>query len=572
MITSSEFVQAALIIVIGAVSAFMYGRKRQWAEVALVLIAAAALALLAGRVSLLPDECADLVIVTDAPTSASASTNGAKPGRLIDAREPGALTGLHAAVEQATTLTVIGHGLHSAQWQDLPQRPLQWQAPANDLLWLDFPREQALGRPFKFSVRRGMAEAGWRLQLLAENAQLLAEARADGASAQLSVEWLPPLAGRMLLQAQVLDGAGNTIAKGPVPLYVQAPQPLQVIGRFGAPSFDMQAINQLLVNSGARLDWQVTLGLSLMREETARETLSAPNLLLIDAAYFEKMTAPVRTALLAQVAAGLPLVIAAGNANDRALWQRELALDLQAGPDQDEKALTRQFNFSATPLAMARAALVPSQNLREPWRLLASDDQQQPWLWQRDWKKGQIIWLGAAEWHRHAIRSPAALGQWWQGLLDHAGVRSVQAVQWQFSDPLPLPALRNTLCAQGVTAGSIVQVQDQALRWQKQSGQADALCVAFWPQKAGWLTPQSDGAPAVDAYVFNEHDWPAWQKALRHDATAQYAARRVAASAAAPALPATGKILPDWIYGCLFAAAMLGLWWRERGRASRGDN
>ena len=104
------------------------------------------------------------------------------------------------------------------------------------------------------------------------------------------------------------------MAEGPVPLNVVDAAPLQVQGRFGAPSFDLRVLNELLANSGALLDWQVTLGKTVTRNETARTPMAAPNLLLVDAAWFERAPDSARAAMLAQVAQGTPLVILGANA------------------------------------------------------------------------------------------------------------------------------------------------------------------------------------------------------------------------------------------------------------------
>src|SRR6202008_2131915 len=85
---------------------------------------------------------------------------------------------------------IAGDGLRAAQWQDLPARPIQWNAPATPVLRLSFPRPLELGRFFHLTIE-GQPDKT-RFQLLAENGQVLAEAAGN------SVQWLPPdgIAGR----------------------------------------------------------------------------------------------------------------------------------------------------------------------------------------------------------------------------------------------------------------------------------------------------------------------------------------------------------------------------------------
>lgn len=86
----------------------------------------------------------------------------------------------------------------------------------------------------------------------------------------------------------------------------------------------------------------------------------------------------------------------------------------------------------------------------------------------------------------------------------------------------------------------------------------------MWPQKAGWLAFKAAGmAEAGAEYVYARGDWPAWQKALRRDATALYAARSPGTTTKNGAT-GSSRPLPVAPFGALFALCMLGLWWREQ--------
>lgn len=419
-------------------------------------------------------------------------------------------------------LKVEGDGLRAAQWHDLPARPIDWRAPATDVLRLDFPRQLTLGRMFTLTVHRSKG-GNARLQLLAENGQVIAETA--GAGKDLTVQWLPPVVERLVLKARLVDGAGKVIAQGPVPFTVRDTAPLQVQGRFGAPSFDTRVLNELLANSNAVLDWQVTLGKTVTRTETAREAMAVPGLMVVDARYVERLGGAARSALLERVAGGVPLIVLASNAADPGMWARTVQLNLKASP---EKAV-------GTPLAMSPAPLNPVAGAWTP----AGD-----LTWTRQWQKGRIVWLGAVDWHRYAISEPRALGLWWQRVLDAAGVSRPEPVSWIDPEEMPLAGQRLEVCAHGVSGGA----------WQRRPDKADASCMAVWPEKAGWLTVDEQHA----IYVYEKNDWPMWQMAQRRDATARYAART-------PAPQAAGSTpLPAWPFALLFTMAMLALWWRER--------
>ncbi|MGV7208106.1 hypothetical protein ACLB1G_09640 [Oxalobacteraceae bacterium A2-2] len=530
------------VLAAGLLGALLYALKRRWIDALLAAAAGCALAVVLAGVRL---------PLAGAPSVALAT------GASGNASEAALL-----AVPQAGSITLSGDGLREAQWRDLPARPLNWQPGQADLLWLDFPRTMSLGRQFTLTARLGQPQVGWRLQLLAENKQVIAESIAPGKglppTTQLSVQWLPPVAEALVLQARLLDAGGKTMAQGPVPLQVKEPLPLQIQGRFDAPSFDARTLNQLLADGGAILDWQVTLGKAVSRSETARAPLTAPNALFVDAAYVEHLAPSGRAALLARVAQGLPLVVLGGNAANAGLWQGEFGLRLQPQSATTEKEDMRSFGA----LSLPPAGLNPDDKAAPPWSVLARNSRKLPWLWQRDWKQGKVFWIGVADWHRYAISAPQALAAWWQGAMDQIALASEQKAGWRLPDPFPVPGLRSEICAQGVKPGAALQVSgmpDSVLL--ARADKADAVCAAIWPQRAGWLDFSSAGvAEGGREYVYAASDWPAWQRALRREATALYAARAAAGAAA----PAGDRPMPTTPWVLAFAALMLALWWREQ--------
>lgn len=535
-------------LAIAAVSAALYARKRRWPDVLLACVAGGALAMTIADVRLPADAASVLPVATTS-------------GRIADADR--------LTIPAATGIVLTGDGVREAEWRDLPARPLQWRPAAPDLLWLDFPRSMSLGRIFTLTVRRSPAKGQWRLQLLAENKQVLADSGLSS-TAQTSVQWLPPVAEAMVLQARLLNANGKIIAQGPVPLQVKDPLPLQIQGRFDAPSFDARVLNQLLSDGSAILDWNVTLGKAITRSETPRAALNAPNAVFVDAAYVEHLNPSARAALLAQTAKGVPLVILGGNAADAGMWQRDFGLRLQQQSPTTEKEDMRQFG---QPLAMPPAGLNPADKVAAPWSVLARDSKQQPWLWQRVAGQGRVVWIGVADWHKYAISAPQALALWWQSAMDRIVLASEQKTAWQLNDPLPVPGLRSEVCAQGVKAGSALSADGYAaMTLQPRADKADGACAAFWPSKAGWVkwTAQGMAEPGL-VYVYAQADWPAWQKALRRDATAQYAARASAGTGTLGAAGPSGAPLPAAPFGVLFAASMLALWWREQRSVAGAD-
>jgi hypothetical protein len=507
-------------LAIGALGALAYGVRRRWIDLLLAALAGIALAGALGNFSLPGDTGSTLA--------------------LSDANPPASLDGVR-------TLKLDGDGLRAAEWDDLPARPLAWTAPKTPVVRLDFPRTIALGRMFTLKLERSWQAPG-RLQLLAENGEVLAESKGEG---MLSVQWLPPLAERLVLKARLLDANGKLVDQGPVPVTVAEPSPLQVRGRFGAPSFDLRTLDDLLSASNAVIDWQVELGKNLRRSESARAEMTAPGLEIVDAAWFEGAGEGARTALLARVAEGAPLLVLGANAGDPGIWARSMGLQL--APQPADKTI-------GTRLPMASGGLNPPHERSGEWQ--GGDG-----LWTRDWRKGRIAWLGVGGWHRHAIEEPRALALWWQDVLDRLRVRAGHDLAWLDPDELPLPHRRLEVCARGEALAkggeAVFPALALMLPWQRRPGRVDASCVAVWPQQAGWLDvrAQVQGGRAADSavYVYADGDWALWQRAQRRDASARYAARTPA-----PAAGGAARSLPVWPFGIVFALAMLVLWWRER--------
>ena len=182
---------------IGLASALAYGLRRRWIDALLAAVAGIALAGGVGSFTL-PGEAGSTL--------------------ALDAKAP------PAALDGIRSIKLDSDGLRAAQWEDLPARPLAWTVPGTPTIRIDFPRTLALGRMFTLTLQRSWKEAG-RLQLLAENGEVLAEARGDG---PLTVQWLPPLVERLVLKARLLDAKGKLVDQGPVPLTVTEPAPLQV--------------------------------------------------------------------------------------------------------------------------------------------------------------------------------------------------------------------------------------------------------------------------------------------------------------------------------------------------------
>ena len=516
------------VAAIGIASAFVYARQRLWLSAGAILVAAVSLILLLGDFPLLSSKEKVVVLSDDAPN-------------LTQIEE----------IQTASKIVLHGDGLSAAQWHDLPRRPLEWTPPLTPSLQLDFPRQLPLGRMFVVKAKLSPELQQWRLQLLAENGELLAQSDKSARGLTRQVAWMPAVAETLVLHARIVDEAGKVLDQGPIPVVVQEHKELQVVGRFGAPSFDTQALNNLLVASKANLDWQVNLGKNITRSETARNAMMAPQVSIIDASHFENINTAARNKLMTQVAAGMPLIVLAGNVDQAALWASALGLPLL--PTPTSASTDNQIQVAAE-LSLARARYLPDSKRLGAWTANRSE---QPWLWQRQWQAGRIVWIGVADWHRYAISSPQTLSLWWQSIVDLAQINTVESLVWSTQEVMPLVGERNVICVQGLSENEIVQGQ-QSLLLRRRSDQVDAKCAAIWPRKEGWQSFKAAGG-STSVFAFAKTDWPLWQRALKREATQDYAKRLLV-----PVITGPINSLTLWPFALLFVLSMLLIWWLDR--------
>lgn len=549
--------QAGLIaglMLVGLLSALVYWRQRRKLDAILILAA------------VLP-----IVLVLLQPHILASKILNTPKTYLLDSRHKlPPMSELRQKIQQAETISLRGDGLFRSQWRDLPARPLirladsELSKAAGERLELKFPQRLAYGRVFTLEVERAQANAQttWRIQLLAENQQVLAEQKGQGKT--LTLSWLPPVVERMVLQAKVWDGQDKLIEQGPIPLEVINTPPLQVQGRFAAPSFDTQSLNQLLLQSHAILDWQTQLGKAIVRKESSEHALDHTALLVQDAAYFEQLSPAARQQVLARVAEGASLIVLGANAQQAGIWSKQLGLSLRQVNTDTEKIRSAQgLNLSAVNWTPALAS-------GSAWQAVAA----QNWLVQRSWQRGRIVWLAAADWHQAMISEPQKLKLWWQSILDASAVQQVQDWTLEMADGddnAGMPMLGQTvqLCAQGLDQRELaLQDTHQRLQLGPVANKAEAQCAAFWPTHSAWhewqtlpqKKPSDDAQTAARAvfYVFNQNDWPSWQRQQKHNATAAYA------NFLPEKISAHTTSLPIWPFVLFSMVASLMLWRREQ--------
>ena len=221
-------------------------------------------------------------------------------------------------------MKVEGDGLRAAQWHDLPARPVDWTAPASDVLRLDFPRRadagahvHADGSPHAGAAPRGCS--CWPRTTRSSPKRRERGKDADGAVAAA--------------------GGRNAGAQG-APAR-RAPARYRRRDRCRSPCATTRRCRCRAASARRRSTRASSTSClptatrcSTGRSRSARPSRAAkrrakrlrrPDLLVVDAGYFERASGGARGALLERVAGGMPLIVLASNATDPALWSRDRA-------------------------------------------------------------------------------------------------------------------------------------------------------------------------------------------------------------------------------------------------------
>lgn len=474
-------------------------------------------------------------------------------------------------IERAQQIQLKGDGYRQSQWQDIPAKPMLWQGPSNKpALQLEFKPQVALGREFELRIQRDAKstklKGTWRAQLLAENGLVLAEGKSQ--ESVLHLRWLAPVAERMVLQAKVFDENDKLIDSGPIPVEVKALDALQVWGRFDASSFDARSLQNLLRQSQAVLDWQTRLGKDIQHIETPAVDLTKMNLMIVDAAFLERLSGAALQQILTQVAKGKSLMVLGANANQTNFWRQHFDLVLQANNQATDAELIVDVSGVGGMSLSPNVFSVNSGTTGKPtlWQAYPQIKGSTAWLWQRPWQKGRIAWIAVSDWHRHAIASPQKLNAWWQQVLDQVHPAETEQVYWSWREQMPIVGERQVVCVQGIRQGIVETAGTEKLALASYDAAIDQRCTAWRPIQSGWQdfslsTSDFKEAKQNALYVYPKDAWPSWQRHLKTRATQTFAQRLPSKVISIP------PQLPLWPLYLLTALLLLGLWRRDTQQA-----
>jgi len=502
-----------------------------------------------------------------------------------------------------TTVEIRGYGLHSHQWQSLGgDFRVEFDPPPihgfTDVRW---PRNLADGQTLRiegqFTSENGSAVI--QLRLLDPAGDIAAVSRISNADS-FSLAARPRGPGMLEYSLQAWDG--DTLeSEQPVPVGVGTPPPLNIMIEQSAASFDTRQLknhagedgHRLLVNTRISRDRQISQLVNLPDgSDTALspQNLAAQDILIMDGRALTRLAPGSRQWLDDAIKQGLGLLILADQAllDDSAsltgLWDD---IDLVQLPTPRSDAVPRLLNGKATdwntplPVAALQVSAPGAQ-------VLVDDGNGRTLVLKRRSGLGNI----AISLMRHShgwltSGNRAAWSEYWSALFtsitrprrDSHLLRPPDASHHMLMERTPVCAL---------SAGQELEVTvippdaggEQPAFEIRLAG--DTLgsakhCAYFWPQSSGWhqiLLRSITNASIIDqqaVYIFDNHQWQAWQHRERVAATRSRAAGNRAEMAPGPAKQVPQAVDTFWFWVLLVISSTL-LWLERRFDFRQADN
>ena len=483
-------------------------------------------------------------------------------------------------------LHVLGRGLPAADVAALAglELPSHADAPATGFRQATWEARPTLGETWVVSGSFAAAQAGpvW-LRLRAAGTVRDSVRLPDGTGA-FRLSFTPRTAGRAVYALEA-RGTDQALVREPVPIEVQAPEPLRVLLLAATPSFELRFLKDYL----AGRQYAVALRTGLSRGLTQTEFLNLPNppalgslspallarfdVLVTDAATLASLGGSETAALRTAVANGTADLLLLA---DAPTLPRQLpggaAFGLQARPAA-AAATAQPLRWPAAPAAGANAlvpaTLRPATNLRP---LISSGSGGQLVAAARRLGLGAVVVSTVTETFPWQLRGqPAVYGAYWSRLLGAARPARPTALSIAPLSHWPRPNAPLELRITGAATGPLTLAGPNgatvAATRRPDARVPEWSSATYWPAAAGWHEARV-GAARHWFYVYAPGQWrgpeqPRWQLAAAQATTTTPV---VAAADAAVASPATAghETWPRWWGYALFLVGAGLLWLEEK--------
>lgn len=567
--------------------------RARWASLA-VLNATACLAifaLLAPPVLLLPASDSVILVTEGAPSAPVAGANayvapgagdyGRGPGYLLDAgqlplREPA----MH-------TLTIMGHGLETMQWQRFPgDLAIRFDPPSlSGLVATTWPRSLLQGEPLIVAGRYlgDLSPNATTIEMLdPAGVSVAAHDLLSGEAFQLITH--PKAAGLLEYRLRVL-GNDAELHTEPVPVYVRSGERPVLYVLQSAPSFETRQLRNWAGDSGATVvtDTAVTRGRELRQlvnsdhladDRLSPALLGITGLAIADGRAWADLDAGRRAWFETAVREGMGLLILADG--DLAAYLDDNDTLLQgfglAERERDQDGYVPVWESSES---QQRLPLLGLELVYRDGAALTRIESGEVIEAYRNFGLGRVAISVLRERHRWLTSGEeATYTVYWARLMSQIGRPGpLPYLLPPADDTFSRPHRRSRLCAMAGDAEvtfEVAPLQGKPILELKSAAPSvggPRRCKEFWPRQPGWHRVRLyAGAPGERLsetyfYVFGEHQWQTHWRYSRQQATLRRAST-IAAGEAAMTRTAHVDIEPLWPWLVFMISA--GLLWLER--------
>ncbi len=441
-----------------------------------------------------------------------------------------------AAVYPGREVEIFGFGLEPFDLKPLTANPVRFHPPGDPrgISTVHWPVKLNQGATFRLQgVYHNPSRQPVRLVLNAFGTTLDSVVLGTGRSA-FELTAVPRQLGRSVLSLVGLSGR-DTISRDPVPVTIEAPDPVKILLLSSAPNFESRFLTNWLTGEGHAIavrtrisrdkyDFRYINTRQINLDRISAKTLSGFDIIIGDHAELQAVSPGILSDAVQRN--GVGLVVLTDSVLKGGFYARHFPVRPVTGPEQSAQirlagdpdktiSLETSSRFSILPARGTRAVLTCNTK-----SVLASS---------RLFGTGYVVATTLQDTYSLALQGRrGSYGELWSAILSAAAPAKQAPEQVirpffpRVNEPAELevssPSGNIPRIAIGGTRLAPEQHPDLYDRWRS----------VYWPEKAGWATVETTGGEPDSVFIYSPDDWQVvrYHERLEHTRNAASAAGR----------------------------------------------